>query len=52
VEQGCPACKEGVVWKIADGIESASFETLTVHPSIDGSAGGLWHGFIKNGDIC
>lgn len=27
------------------------FETLTVTPSLDGSAGGLWHGFITNGEI-
>lgn len=28
-----------------------SFDNITVAPSIDGSAGGLWHGFIKNGEI-
>lgn len=31
--------------------EQASFESLTVTPSIDGSAGGNWHGFITNGEI-
>lgn len=38
-------------WQIAGGIETASFETMTVTPSLDGSAGGLWHGFITNGEI-
>lgn len=27
------------------------FATMSVTPSIDGSAGGLWHGFITNGQI-
>lgn len=38
-------------WQIAGGIEGASFETMTVMPSIDGSAAGNWHGFITNGEI-
>jgi hypothetical protein len=38
-------------WTIEGGIEGADFETLTVTPSVDGSAGGLWHGFITNGEI-
>lgn len=42
-------CKEGCCWSIDGGIENASFETLTVLPSLDGSAGGLWHGYIKLG---
>lgn len=44
-------CTPGTRWSIAGGIESASFETLTVTPSIDGSPGGEWHGFITNGEI-
>jgi hypothetical protein len=32
-------------------LEQADFDTLTVHPSVDGSAGGLWHGWIKDGQI-
>ncbi len=39
-------CTEGTHWTI-DG----EFENLTVAPSIDGSAGGTWHGFIRNGEI-
>lgn len=38
-------------WNIVGGIESSSFETMTVTPSLDGSNGGLWHGFISNGFI-
>lgn len=44
-------CNPACAWKIEGGIENASFETMTVTPSIDGSAGGLWHGFITNGEI-
>jgi hypothetical protein len=45
------ACNQSSGWKIAGGIENATFDTMTVTPSIDGSAGGLWHGFITNGEI-
>lgn len=38
-------------WTIHGGIANASFETMTVTPSLDGSPGGLWHGFITNGEI-
>jgi hypothetical protein len=44
-------CGPNKRWRIAGGIESASFETMTVSPSLDGSPGGLWHGFITNGQI-
>lgn len=44
-------CKEECGWAIAGGIENASFETMSVTPSLDGSAGGLWHGHITNGEI-
>jgi hypothetical protein len=44
-------CNPSAAWKIAGGIDIATFETITVTPSIDGSAGGLWHGFITNGEI-
>jgi hypothetical protein len=32
-------------------LEQADFDTLTVSPSVDGSAGGLWHGWIRDGQI-
>lgn len=44
-------CTPGTHWQIAGGIDNATFETLTVTPSIDGSKGGLWHGFITDGEI-
>lgn len=44
-------CNPSAKWTIAGGIASAAFETMTVTPSLDGSAGGLWHGFITNGEI-
>lgn len=50
-----PGCKsqtagQGVIWNFAGGIDAADFETLTLHPSVDGSRGGLWHGWIQNGE--
>jgi hypothetical protein len=44
-------CTQGTHWEIAGGIDTATFETLTVTPSLDGSAGGNWHGYITNGEI-
>ena len=43
--------KPSFAWTIIGGIEGASFETMTVTPSIDGSPGGLWHGFITAGQV-
>ncbi|RUU29780.1 hypothetical protein [Mesorhizobium sp. M6A.T.Ce.TU.016.01.1.1] len=44
-------CNPNARWTIAGGIDTATFETMTVTPSLDGSPGGLWHGFITNGQI-
>lgn len=44
-------CNPTCAWTISGGIAGATFETLTVTPSLDGSAGGLWHGFITEGLI-
>jgi hypothetical protein len=44
-------CNKNCAWTVAGGIENATFETMTVTPSLDGSAGGLWHGFVRNGQI-
>lgn len=44
-------CKPSAKWDIAGGIEHATFETISVTPSLDGSAAGLWHGCITNGAI-
>jgi len=58
VVRSCPGagsnyqlCNPDHLWTVAGGIENARFETMTVTPSLDGSAGGLWHGFITNGEI-
>jgi len=39
-------CKPEMAWSI-----SGNFETMTVLPSLDASASGHWHGFIRNGEI-
>lgn len=44
-------CSHKARWQIEGGIEAASFETLSVTPSLDGSAGGGWHGHITKGRI-
>ena len=44
-------CNPSAHWSIAGGIGNADFSTISVTPSLDGSAGGLWHGFITNGQI-
>ena len=44
-------CNPAGSWAVAGGIDKADFLTMTVRPSLDGSAGGLWHGFITNGQI-
>ena len=43
----------GYAWIINNGapIAEASFKSLSVTPSVDGSKAGLWHGFITNGSI-
>jgi hypothetical protein len=42
------ACKSECGWTAHGDL---NFDSLTVTPSLDGSAGGLWHGFITNGQI-
>lgn len=44
-------CNPAARWAVEGGLAAASFETMSVKPSLDGSAGGLWHGCITNGDI-
>lgn len=50
-EDDVQGCNPKARWAIHGGIDSAAFETMTVTPSLDGSAGGLWHGFITKGEI-
>jgi len=58
VARSCPEakdwfqpCDRNCCWTVAGGIEAATFDTLSVAPSIDGSAGGNWHGYITDGQI-
>lgn len=44
-------CNPNAKWQIAGGIDAADFASISVTPSLDGSAGGLWHGFVTNGQI-
>lgn len=43
----CTPSKAVVVWRVS----SRDFSTMSVHPSIDASPSGCWHGFIKAGKI-
>lgn len=42
-------CKE-IAWSVAGGIDTATFETMTVTPSLDGGTA-MWHGYITDGMI-
>ena len=47
LDGGEPAKGESPLWeRIGD-----DFETMTIKPSIDGSASGHWHGHITNGEV-
>ncbi|TIL30049.1 hypothetical protein [Mesorhizobium sp.] len=41
-------CERDCAWAVHGPLD---FSVLTIAPSIDGSKGGLWHGFITNGQI-
>jgi hypothetical protein len=45
------ACEPKARWTITPAIAVADFASLSVKPSLDGSKGGNWHGFITNGQI-
>lgn len=47
----CGKCVVATNPDVAWHFEGNDFATLTVSPSIDASASGNWHGFIKNGEI-
>ncbi len=44
-------CNPQQQWTIAGGIDAATFEAMTVTPSIDASASGHWHGYITGGEV-
>lgn len=43
-------CNPASAWQVNGGAETASFETLTITPSLDGGPG-WWHGYITDGAI-
>lgn len=45
------SCNPDCQWVVDGGIANASFETISVTPSLDGSKGGNWHGHITAGEI-
>lgn len=45
------SCNPEHQWTVVGGIENATFETISVTPSLDGSAGGNWHGYVTDGEI-
>lgn len=50
-DAGVQGCEPDAHWTIAGGIDAADFATISVTPSLDGSKGGLWHGYITKGEI-
>jgi len=44
-------CAIDCAWTPKPTADAANFETISVTPSLDGSKGGLWHGFITDGEI-
>lgn len=40
-------CEPKVAWKFS----TLDFATMSVHPSLDASRAGHWHGHIRNGQI-
>jgi hypothetical protein len=47
---GDARCMEAVPPGVHWTRDGASFETLTIAPSVDASAAGHWHGFVRQGD--
>lgn len=44
-------CKDGCAWRCEPTPDATVFSEISIQPSLDGSAGGLWHGHITNGQI-
>lgn len=44
-------CNPNARWTCTPSPELADFGSLSVDPSVDGSAGGNWHGHITKGEI-
>lgn len=44
-------CRRDVAWQAQPPADEATFENLSVTPSLDASASGHWHGWITGGEI-
>lgn len=44
-------CDHAAHWTCTPAPAEASFDTISVMPSLDGSRGGNWHGHVTNGEI-
>jgi hypothetical protein len=44
-------CKQNYAWTCIPPVDQATFESMSVQPSLDASASGHWHGHITNGMI-
>jgi hypothetical protein len=44
-------CDRAARWSCQPAPEDATFDTISVTPSLDGSRAGNWHGHITNGQI-
>jgi hypothetical protein len=43
-------CRRNYAWNASPPVNQATFENLSVTPSLDASASGHWHGHITNGE--
>ena len=44
-------CKRDFAWTSSPAAEEATFENISITPSLDASASGHWHGHVTNGSI-
>jgi hypothetical protein len=44
-------CKRDYAWSCSPPVDQATFENLSVTPSLDASKSGHWHGHITAGEI-
>lgn len=44
-------CRRDFAWTAMPAADQATFDNLSVTPSIDASASGHWHGWVRGGDI-
>jgi len=49
--QNAQGCDPNAHWDVTPDLALADWNNISVVPSLDGSRGGNWHGFITNGAI-